>query len=107
MVRRLGQVEVSAESRAYVSAHGFWKRGTTSMVDIKVVTLNVSSYMRMTPEKTLAKTENEKKELYLQACLERRRTFTPMLYYVDGIPGSEAMAAQKILAALLSYKLKQ
>ena len=30
-----------------------------------------------------------------------------MVYYADGIPGAEALAAQKILAALLSYKLKQ
>ena len=57
----------------------------------------------MTPEKALATVENEKKDLYLQACLERRRTFTPMVYYADKIPGAEALAAQKRLAALLSY----
>ena len=51
--------------------------------------------------------EKEKNYLYLQACLERRRTFTPMVYSADGIPGAEALAAQKRLAALLSYKLKQ
>ena len=30
-----------------------------------------------------------------------------MVYYVDGIPGAEALAAQKRLSMLLSYKLKQ
>ena len=30
-----------------------------------------------------------------------------MVYYVDRIPGAEALAAQKRLAALLSYKLKR
>ena len=30
-----------------------------------------------------------------------------MVYSADGIPGAEALAAQKRLAALLSYKLKQ
>ena len=30
-----------------------------------------------------------------------------MVYSVDGIPGAEALAAQNILAALLSYKLKR
>ena len=30
-----------------------------------------------------------------------------MLYSVDGIPKAEALAAQKRLAALLSYKLKR
>ena len=28
-----------------------------------------------------------------------------MVYYADGIPGAEALAAQKRLAALLSYQL--
>ena len=30
-----------------------------------------------------------------------------MVYYTDGIPGAEALAAQKRLAVLLSYKLKR
>ena len=61
----------------------------------------------MTPEKALEKAEKEKKDLYLQACLERRRTFTPMIYSADGITGTEALAAQNRLPALLSYKLKR
>ena len=61
----------------------------------------------MTPEKALAKADKEKKDLYLQACLEHRSTFTPMVYSADGIPGAEALAAQERLDALLSYKLKR
>ena len=61
----------------------------------------------MTPEKALAKAEKEKKDLYLQACLDRRRNFNPMVYSADRIPGAEALAVQKRLAALLSYKLKR
>ena len=45
--------------------------------------------------------------MYLQYCLERIRTFTPKVYSADGIPGAESLAAQKRLAALLSYKLKR
>ena len=48
------------------------------MFDIRIANLNAGSYLRMMPEKALAKAEKEKKDLYLQACLERRRTFTPM-----------------------------
>ena len=77
------------------------------MFDIQIVNLDAGSYLRMTPEKSLAKAEKEKKYLYLQACLERRRTFAPMVYSVDGIPGAEALAAQTRLAALLRYKLKR
>ena len=76
------------------------------MFDIRIVNLDAGSYLCMTPEKALAKAEKEKKDFYLQACLERRRTFTPIVYSANGILGAEALAAQKMLAALLSYKLK-
>ena len=102
-----GQVVVPAESRVDVSVHGFWKRGTTAMFDIRIVNLDAGSYLRMTPEKALAKAGKENKDLYIQACLERRKTFTPMVYSADVIPGAEALAVQKRLAALLSYKLKR
>ena len=86
------QVVVPAKSRADISAHGFWTRGTTAMFDIRIVNLDVGYYLRMTPEKAFAKAEKEQKDLYLQACLERRRTFTPMVYSANGIPGAEALA---------------
>ena len=63
MVRLVGilvQVQVPALSRADVSAHGFWKWGTTVMFDIRIVNLDVGSYLCMTPEKDLAKAEKEK-----------------------------------------------
>ena len=44
---------------ADVSAHGFWKRGTTAMFDIIIVNLDAGSYLHMTPEKALAKAEKE------------------------------------------------
>ena len=65
------------------------------MLDIRIVNLNAGSYLPMMPEKALAKAEKEKKDLYLQACLERIRTFTPMVYSADGIPGMEVLSAQK------------
>ena len=77
------------------------------MFDIQIFNLDAGSYLCMTPEKALAKAEKEKKDLYFQACLERRRTFTPMVYYANRIPRVEALAAQKRLATLLSYKMKR
>ena len=77
------------------------------MFDIQIFNLDAGSYLCMTPEKVLVKAEKEKKEFYLQDCLDRRWTFTPMVYSVDGIPGAEALAAQKIFDALLSYKLNR
>ena len=77
------------------------------MFDILIVNLIAGFYLYMTHKKALKKSEKEKKDLYLQACPYRRRTFTPMVYPVDGIPGVESLAPQKILATLLSYNLKQ
>ena len=70
LIGQPGQLVVPAESRADVSSHGFWKRGTTAMFDIQNFNLDVGSYLRMMPEKALAKAEKEKKDLYLQAGLE-------------------------------------
>ena len=39
------------------------------MFDIIIFNLDAGSYLRMTPEKALAKAEKEKKDFYLQACL--------------------------------------
>ena len=55
---------------------------------------------------TQAKLEKEKKDLYLQAFPEFRHNFTPMVYYAERIPRSEALSTQNILAALFSYKYK-
>ena len=76
------------------------------MFDIQNFNLNAVSYMRMTMEKAFAKAKKKKEDLYLQYFLERRRNFTPMVYSVDRITGAEALAAQKIFATLLGYKLK-
>ena len=65
------------------------------MFDIRIINLNAGSYLRMTHEKSLAKAEKEKNELYLQACMERRRTFNHMVYSADGIPVAEALASKQ------------
>ena len=77
------------------------------MFDIQIVNLDAGSYLRMMQEKGPANTEKENKNLYLQDYMERRSNFTPMVYSADVIPIVEALAKQKRLTALLSYKLKQ
>ena len=44
------QLAVHAESRAYVSAHGFCKRGTIAMFHIIFANLDAGSYLHMIPE---------------------------------------------------------
>ena len=50
-----GQVHVTApeEMWDYISSHGFWKRGTTTMFDMRIVNLDARSYVKMMHEKAL------------------------------------------------------
>ena len=102
-----GQVEVPAESRADIRNHGLWKRGATANFDIIIVDLDEGSYLCMTLKKSLAKLKKDNKDLYLQACLERRSSFTTMSYSATGIPIVESLATQKRLSAILSFNVKQ
>ena len=66
MVRIPVQVAVPAESRAGVSSNGFWKWGTTTIFGIRTPNLNTDFYLRTTPKKACAKSNKDKKDLYLQ-----------------------------------------
>ena len=46
----------------------------------------------------------EKKDKDLDACLERRRSFAPLVYSVDGMACKEAKAFEKRVASLLASK---
>ena len=45
-----------------------------------------------------------KKDKYLIPCLERRRTFMPLVYSVDGMACKEALAFKKWVASMLARK---
>ena len=81
-----------------VAAHGFWKRGTTAIFDIRVTDTDAASYRQTEPSKVLKRHEREKKAKYNDLCLARHRHFTPLVFSVDGLQGKEATAAIKRLA---------
>lgn len=95
------------EDRGDVGVHGFWKRGATTIFDIRITDTDAPTYRGMDPTKVLARHEKEKKDKYLEACLERRRHFTPLVFSVDGLAGEEAKAAAKRAASHLSRKWKR
>ena len=72
-----GQVAVPAESRADASAHDFWNQEFTAMFYIYICQPRYGLLPVHDTRKYLSKAEKNKKDLYLQACLERRRSFTP------------------------------
>ena len=50
------------KSRADASIHGLWKWGTTDLFDMRIVNLDVGSYLRQTSAKALAMAEKDKKD---------------------------------------------
>ena len=68
-----------ADAWVDISTHGFRKQGTTAMFDVCIVNLESSSYLNTTLENVLAKAEKERKDKYLQPCLEHRQKFTPLV----------------------------
>ena len=81
------------ESRADVSVNNYWKWGTTALFYMQTVKLYAGFYLSQTSTNALATAEKEKKDKYIQTCLKRRSSFTPMVHSVDGIPGTEAIEA--------------
>ncbi len=92
------------EARGDVGAHGFWKRGRTAIIDVQVCDTDAKSYGNRESKKVLEGAARRKKEKYEEACLERRRDFTPMIYSVDGMADKHARAAEKRIASLLAAK---
>ena len=63
--------EVQPEERGDVAVHGFWRRGTTAIFDIRITDTDAPSNRNQDPVKVLAAHEKMKKAKYLEACLAR------------------------------------
>jgi hypothetical protein len=92
------------EARGDVAVHGLWKKGQTCIMDVRITDTDAKSYANNSSERCLERAAKEKKDKYAQACLERRRSFTPLVYSVDGMACKEARAFEKRVASLLASK---
>jgi len=71
---------------------------------MRVTDTEARSYWKKEFAKVHEQHEKEKKDNYLQNCLEMWKDFMPMVYSVDGIAGREARNAEKRLATHLVGK---
>jgi hypothetical protein len=94
-------------NRGDLAVHGFWTRGQTAIFDVRITDTDQPSNRNTAPTKVLLRHEKEKKDKYGALCIERRRTFTPLVFSVDGLLGKEAKAASKRLASSLAAKWKR
>ena len=95
---------VPIEARADVGVRNFWSRQQTALFDVRVVDTDQPSYAKREPSKVLDSHEQAKKKKYLEVCKETRRSFTPLVFSVDGMISAETSAATKRLASHLSCK---
>ena len=101
-----GTVQIT-EERGDVGCHGFWQRGRFAIFDVRITDTEARSARGRDFLKVLAAQEKEKKDKYLDSCLQQRKDFTPLVYSVDGIAGREARNAEKRIAALLAAKWRK
>ena len=75
---------------ADLAVRGVWQAQCDALFDIRVVDTDAPSYRSRTPQDILRSAELDKKRKYLQACQDRRASFTPICVLVDGLLGKEA-----------------
>ena len=101
------RTEPSPELRGDLVVHGFWTRSQTAIFDVRITDTDQPSNRNTDPAKVLLRHEKEKKNKYGALCIARRRTFTPLVFSIDGLLGKEAKAATKRLASSLAAKWKR
>ena len=79
-----------------------WQQGTDSVHGMSVVNTDALSYVQKTPEKCLHETKMGKKKMYLEACLQQRRQFSPFVASAEGLLGVEETASLKRIASRLA-----
>ncbi len=95
-----------ANARGDKGVIGFWQRHRTTIFDAQIVNTDSPSYSSKEPQHILDQSESNKKIKYEDACHQRRRDFTPLIYSVDGLPSKGTTLAEKRLAQLLQNKLQ-
>jgi hypothetical protein len=77
------------------------------VLDVRITDTDQPTYRGSSSEKVLERQAKAKKDFYLQACVERRRSFAPLVYSVDGMAAKEAKAFEKRVASLLAEKWRR
>ena len=83
------QLEVT-EQKDDLLIRDLWQKGTESVHDMRVVNTDAQSHRTKNPERCLQEAERGKKRMYLEACLQQLRHFSPFAALVDGLLGVEA-----------------
>ena len=69
---------------------GVWQPQVDVLFDVRVTDVDAPSYRNRSPQAELCSAEAEKKRKYMEACLARHASFTPLCFSIDGMFGTEA-----------------
>jgi hypothetical protein len=101
---RAARNQLGDEARGDVKIHGLYDKGRACILDVRITDTDAKSYTPYSSRKVLEKAAKEKKDKYLAACLERRCSFIPLIYSVDGMACIEAKVFERRVASLLATK---
>ena len=101
------EVQVDHQRRGDALLQGFWKGGTTCIVDNQFVYLDAPSYLDREPKAVLATREAAKKKKHRGDCALNRRHFTPFIASRDAILAKEANSFTRAMAAHLANKWRR
>ena len=98
------QLTEVTKQKGYLKFCDLWQQGTDSVHYMRVVNTDVPMHRNKDPVSCLQDAERGGKRMYLEACLQQRRHFSPFVASVDGLLGVEATATLKRLASHLATK---
>ena len=94
-------------ARGDVLVHGLWKKEEGCVLDVRITDTDQPTYRGSSTENVLERQAKGNKDFYIQACVERRRSFAPLIYSVDGMAAKETGAFEKHVASLLAVKWRR
>lgn len=90
--------------RGDLACRGVWERQRDALFDIRVVDTDAPSYLSRSVAAVLSSAEEEKKRKYIEACEQRRASFTPLVSSVDAVFAPQMVAFIKVLGERLAEK---
>ena len=92
------------KNRGDKGAIGLWKEHQMAIFEVRITDVTAKSYRDGSSDQNLLKGENLNKRKHFKACLEARRSFTPLVFITEGCMEKETQAAVRQLDAILSKK---
>ena len=95
------------EQKGNLLIRDLWQQVIDIIHDMRVVNTDAPTHRMKDTDRCLHEAERGKKRMYLEACLQQRRHFSPFVALMDGLMGVEATATLKRFASRLATKWKQ